>query len=105
MGTLEQRIVGFADGVPAGAEREARAAFDELLALLNEGRVRAAEREKAGAWRVNAWVKSGILLGFRLGKVIDFSGPGPLRFYDKDTYPLKQFAPEDTVRVVPGGSS
>ena len=105
MGTLEHQIARFADAVPTGAEREARKAFDELLALLNEGQVRAAERDKAGTWRVNAWVKMGILLGFRLGKLVDMSGSGPLRFFDKDTYPLKRLTPDDTVRVVPGGSS
>jgi 2,3,4,5-tetrahydropyridine-2,6-dicarboxylate N-succinyltransferase len=102
---IEQQIAKFAAGVPAGAEPQARKAFDELLALLNEGRVRAAERDGAGAWRVNAWVKSGILLGFRLGQLADQSGHGPLRFFDKDTYPLKDLTTKQNVRVVPGGSS
>jgi 2,3,4,5-tetrahydropyridine-2,6-dicarboxylate N-succinyltransferase len=54
---------------------------------------------------VNAWVKQGILLGFRLGELEDMSGPGPLSFVDKNTFPTRRFAIEDRVRVVPGGSS
>jgi 2,3,4,5-tetrahydropyridine-2-carboxylate N-succinyltransferase len=80
--------------------------FDEFKAALNEGRVRAAEPDPAAAtgWRVNTWVKQGILLGFRLGRIIDMSAGG-LPFYDKHTYPLKQIPPSQNVRLVPGGSS
>lgn len=95
----------FASG--AAADRgQARAAFARLRAALSAGEVRAAEPDAAqpGGWRVNAWVKQGILLGFRMGDVIrmspDEAGP---QFYDKDTLPLKML--DDRVRVVPGGSS
>ena len=100
---LARTIGHFASGVPPGAEAAARAAFDELLDLLNRGLVRAAELD-GGGWRVNAWVKQGILLGFKLGVLSDQSH-GPFHFYDKDTYPLKRSALSDNVRVVPGGSS
>ena len=103
---LQQRITQYAAGVPAGSEADARKAFDELQALLNQGKVRAATRDAQGVWHVNAWVKSGILLGFRIGKLVDQSGgAGPLRFFDKDTYPLKPLTVADNVRVVAGGSS
>jgi 2,3,4,5-tetrahydropyridine-2-carboxylate N-succinyltransferase len=78
-------------------------AFGEFKAALNEGRVRAAEPTSEG-WRVNAWVKKGILLGFRLGRIVEVPGLG-LPFYDKHTYPLKQIPPEQNLRIVPGGSS
>ncbi|MBI4503188.1 MAG: 2,3,4,5-tetrahydropyridine-2,6-dicarboxylate N-succinyltransferase [Gemmatimonadetes bacterium] len=102
---LEEQILGFAAGVSPGSEKDARHAFDEFLALLNQGKVRAASRDANGNWRANSWVKAGILLGFRLGKLADQSGSGPLRFFDKDTYPVKTLVPQDNVRVVPGGSS
>lgn len=83
---------------------EAEAAVSELLSLLNEGRIRAAERSDSGTWAANAWVKQGILLGFRIGELRDFSVNG-LSFFDKHTYPLKPVALEDRLRIVPGGSS
>ncbi len=92
----------------AGAEAvkspAARKAFLQLRAGLTDGSVRAAEK-RAGRWRVNVWVKQGILLGFRLGELEDMSGAGPLSFVDKDTYPARHFSPADRLRVVPGGSS
>jgi 2,3,4,5-tetrahydropyridine-2-carboxylate N-succinyltransferase len=95
----------FADGVPAGEEPAALEAFRALKSELNAGRVRAAERESDGRWRANAWVKAGILLGFRLGRVGPAATGGPFPFYDKDTYPLRALGPEDGVRLVPGGSA
>jgi 2,3,4,5-tetrahydropyridine-2,6-dicarboxylate N-succinyltransferase len=95
----------FASGVPSGEEAAALDAFRILKAELNSGRVRAAERGPDGRWRANAWVKAGILLGFRLGKVGPAAAGGPFPFYDKDTYPLRPLGPEDGVRLVPGGSA
>jgi len=80
------------------------AALNALKAELNAGRVRAAEKI-GNAWRVNAWVKKGILLGFRIGALQDLSINENFRFYDKSTYPLKAIAINDGVRIVPGGSS
>lgn len=82
------------------------ALFDEFKAALNRGEVRAAERDEDNSWRVNAWVKRGILAGFRMGTLADMSPPdGSLYFFDKDTYPVRQFTTFDNVRLVPGGSS
>ncbi|MBI4463925.1 MAG: 2,3,4,5-tetrahydropyridine-2,6-dicarboxylate N-succinyltransferase, partial [Acidobacteria bacterium] len=83
-------------------------AFAELKQGLNSGTVRAAEPargETPSGWKVNAWVKMGILLGFRIGMLEDMSADGRFPFYDKSTYPLKQIDMESGVRVVPGGSS
>jgi 2,3,4,5-tetrahydropyridine-2-carboxylate N-succinyltransferase len=82
-----------------------RALFAEFKRALNRGQVRAAERSERGEWRVNPWVKRGILLGFRMGSLKDMSGTGGLRFFDKDTYPLRAMTTDDNVRIVPGGSS
>src|SRR5579863_5778167 len=81
-------------------------AFDELKAGLNDGSIRAAEPDAGSptGWKVNAWVKKGILLGFRIGRIVEMPGLG-LPFRDKHTYPLKQIPPGQNVRVVPGGSS
>jgi len=102
---LRAAIERFAAGVPAGHESEARAAFQSLKAALNRGEARAAERGADGSWRANAWVKSGILLGFRLGRIAPAASGGPFPFFDKDTYPLRAIGPEDGVRLVPGGSA
>jgi 2,3,4,5-tetrahydropyridine-2,6-dicarboxylate N-succinyltransferase len=82
-----------------------RALFDEFKTHLNRGAIRAAERQADGSWSVNTWVKQGILLGFRMGKLIDMSTTPPLRFFDKDTYPVRPTTVADNVRIVPGGSS
>jgi 2,3,4,5-tetrahydropyridine-2-carboxylate N-succinyltransferase len=102
---LRRELERFAEGVPPGQEPAALDAFRALKAELNAGRVRAAEREPDGTWRANGWVKAGILLGFRLGRVGPAATGGPFPFYDKDTYPLRALGPEDGVRLVPGGSA
>ncbi|MGH9665470.1 MAG: 2,3,4,5-tetrahydropyridine-2,6-dicarboxylate N-succinyltransferase [Bryobacteraceae bacterium] len=82
--------------------------FQRFKEALNRGGIRSAEPDSTAAsgWRVNAWVKKGILLGFRMGAIVDMSvNPARQPFLDKATYPVKQFAPEDGVRIVPGGSS
>jgi 2,3,4,5-tetrahydropyridine-2-carboxylate N-succinyltransferase len=82
----------------------ALAAFHEVLDGLNAGTLRAATRQADGSWAAHAWVKQGILLGFRLGAIVDQSAAG-FSFFDKETYPLKRFEPGAGVRIVPGGSS
>ena len=93
----------------ATADRdEARACFAELRQALARGELRAAEPDPGSptGWRVNAWVKQGILLGFRHGDVVDQSmDHGRLSFFDKDTLPLRRFDAAAGVRIVPGGSA
>jgi 2,3,4,5-tetrahydropyridine-2-carboxylate N-succinyltransferase len=93
----------------ASAERDTvRATFAELRDALSAGTVRAAEPDPDSAigWRVNTWVKQGILLGFRFGDVVDVSmDHGKWPFYDKDTLPLKRPGLAAGVRIVPGGSA
>jgi len=81
---------------------EAQRTFLEFRDQLTQGKIRAAEKV-GGRWMVNAWVKQGILLGFRLGALAEMNAG--LSFVDKDTFPARQFTIADRVRVVPGGSS
>jgi 2,3,4,5-tetrahydropyridine-2,6-dicarboxylate N-succinyltransferase len=82
--------------------------FQEFKKALNAGQARAAEPDPGSplGWRVNAWVKRGILIGFRMGRSVDMSEEGSrLSFFDKSTYPPKTVTLQDSVRIVPGGSS
>jgi 2,3,4,5-tetrahydropyridine-2,6-dicarboxylate N-succinyltransferase len=96
----------FAAGAAAVTDPAAIEAFLALRGAVERGEVRAAEPDSASptGWRVNAWVKQGILLGFRLGALEEVHA-GPLSFVDKHTYPARLFSTGDGVRVVPGGSA
>ena len=102
----------FTQGAAAIGNDEALHAFERLRNALELGTLRSAEPDTASptGWRVNAWVKRGILLGFRIGALAEMSGLDPLggstlSFVDKDTYPIRRFLPENGIRIVPGGSS
>ena len=109
---LEQEIAQHVAAGPAATiDSRAMTTFLALRSALEAGEVRAAEPDAASpfGWRVNAWVKQGILLGFRLGALEEMpsaslSFPG-LSFVDKNTFPARRFTAGDGVRVVPGGSS
>jgi 2,3,4,5-tetrahydropyridine-2-carboxylate N-succinyltransferase len=120
LSAFEQSIEHFSSLGPAAiGDSHAEAAFHTLRDALEAGELRAAEPDAASpiGWRVNAWVKRGILLGFRIGKLADQSVVGfhtgshpfgqqpQLSFVDKETYPARTFKPEQGIRVVPGGSS
>lgn len=79
----------------------------DLLHRLEQGEIRAAQRDHAGTWRAVPWVKQGILVAFRIGKVVavDDAASTPFSFFDKHTLPTRHFALADGVRVVPGGST
>jgi 2,3,4,5-tetrahydropyridine-2,6-dicarboxylate N-succinyltransferase len=105
---LQQSIESLFEEKPATYSEEQRGSFLQFRELLNRGVIRSAERDESQStgWRVNAWVKKGILLGFRMGGVVEMSGPGGAsQFFDKSTYPLKRFNVNDGIRIVPGGSS
>jgi 2,3,4,5-tetrahydropyridine-2-carboxylate N-succinyltransferase len=101
--SLETAIEDLFEHPPAQYSDEQKNVFFEFRDLLNRGAIRAAEPDASqpSGWRVNAWVKKGILLGFRIGGIVEMSG----QFFDKSTYPLKRIGAADGVRVVPGGSS
>ena len=84
---------------------EDRALFAEFRGALRRGEIRAAERSKHGVWQTNRWVKRGILLGFRMGQMVEMSKPTEsFQFFDKDTYPPRPMTLEDRIRIVPGGT-
>ncbi len=91
----------------AGTEKAKKSHFDlfnEFKSHLNAGRIRAAQPEN-GQWIVNTWVKKGILLGFRIGQLEDFSVDKRFVYFDRGTFPLKTITLRDAIRIVPGGSS
>jgi 2,3,4,5-tetrahydropyridine-2,6-dicarboxylate N-succinyltransferase len=105
---LPSEIEQLFDCPPPQYTEEHRRTFEEFKGALNRGEVRAAEPDAASktGWRTNAWVKKGILLGFRMGKVVDMSVDRVRQpFFDKDTYPVKAVNVASQVRIVPGGSS
>lgn len=81
-----------------------RLTFRNFLEELDSGKIRAAEKID-GEWKVNSWVKKGILVGFRMGALTDQSIDEQFHYFDKDTYPLKNLKLESAVRIVPGGSA
>ena len=105
---LQLEIERLFESPPAQYTEEHRRLFEAFKAALNRGEVRAAEPDAASktGWRTNAWVKKGILLGFRMGKVVDMSVDRVRQpFFDKDTFPVKAVNVASQVRIVPGGSS
>jgi 2,3,4,5-tetrahydropyridine-2,6-dicarboxylate N-succinyltransferase len=121
---LQTRIEDLYSGKAAASPEESLKAFAELKAALNEGRIRAAEPDATSptGWKANAWVKKGILLGFRIGQAVEMSlrvpdgvpgaatsavaaGGAGFQFRDKHTYPLQKLPAERNIRIVPGGSS
>lgn len=103
MNDLQERITDLAaqEDVNRGTAGDAVA---DLLQALNAGKVRSASRDADGTWQAHTWVKQGILLGFRIGRMVDYS-TDDFPFYDKHTYPVKPLRKSDDVRLVPGGSS
>ncbi len=91
-------------GIPLAPD--AQQLFDCAIVLLERGEIRAAHRDAHGVWQAVPWVKRAILLGFRLGRVVEMSSStGPFHFFDKHTFPTRDFRLDHQVRIVPGGST
>ena len=108
MQDLAEEITSLFEQGASAPKQQARDAFARLRAELSAGRVRAAEPDPSSptGWRVNIWVKQGILLALRWGDIVDVGvGKGRWPFLDKDTLPLKRLDPSTHIRVIPGGSS
>src|SRR5436190_4461266 len=103
MSSLQQSIENLSNG-GVTTDSSARQTFLEFRDALTSGKIRAAEKS-TGKWTVNTWVKQGILLGFKLGELVEMGGRDGLSFVDKDTFPARRFSVADRVRLVPGGSS
>src|SRR5205814_4567231 len=104
MHSLKSAIERLAAIETVGRTPEALQVFLEFREQLTKGKIRAAQKID-GEWKVNVWVKQGILLGFRLGQLVRMGSESCLPFVDKDTFPVRKFSLEERVRVVPGGSS
>ena len=105
---LAERIEQFFEQQTTSYEQECYDTFREFKKGLNSGEIRAAEAVQGAepsGWKVNPWVKKGILLGFRIGMLENMSIDEQFRYFDKDTFPLKKFEIDHGVRIVPGGSS
>lgn len=107
MQSLKSSIERLLASTDVQSNASARSAFLEFRDALTQGKIRAAEKgvdpADPGRWVVNAWVKQGILLGFKIGELVEMNAG--LSFVDKDTFPARQFYLGDRIRVVPGGSS
>jgi 2,3,4,5-tetrahydropyridine-2-carboxylate N-succinyltransferase len=104
---LQAQILSLVSGDLASRRDEALTVFTQLRNDLNSGTIRSAEPDgsNASGWKVNTWVKQGILLGFKLGKLGIIGSAEPWFFSDKDTLPVRHFTESENVRVVPGGST
>jgi 2,3,4,5-tetrahydropyridine-2-carboxylate N-succinyltransferase len=105
---MRTEIENLFDQKPAAYTEEHFALFARFKQALNQGAIRSAEPDASApsGWRVNIWVKKGILAGLRMGAVVNMS-PDPVRLpmFDKATWPVKRLSPADGIRLVPGGSS
>ena len=102
--SLQQKIEAmFAQSEFTSDDREV---YEDFKAALRKGEIRSAEKDSNGTWHANLWVKQGILLGFRMGRMVEMGKPTEtLRFFDKDTFPLRPMTIDDGVRIVMGGSA
>ncbi len=104
---MQEGIERLFEEKPASYSNQQIEFFEQFRDMLNLGVIRAAEPDASApiGWRVNAWVKKGILLGFRMGTIVPMGEDVAFQFFDKSTYPLRKFSMGDGVRIVPGGSS
>ena len=103
---LKQKIEELIAADKTEFDADDREIFNLFKSELREGRLRAAEKDENGEWQTNAWVKRGILLGFKMGKMVNMSFSGEtFQFFDKDTFPLRPMNLDDKIRIVPGGST
>ncbi len=105
MNELKEKILEYTNDFSAASHLEMQKLIRSFVDGLNNGSIRAAEPDGNGRWIVNPWVKQGILLLFKYGKLEDVSAGGDFKFFDKHTLPLRPMRLEDGIRVVPGGSS
>jgi 2,3,4,5-tetrahydropyridine-2-carboxylate N-succinyltransferase len=103
--SLRERIEALSARDRTAYTSEDRATWEEFKAALNCGKVRTAERSPGGQWRVNGWVRLGILVGFQLGSLNSAPAETDVRFFEEVTCPMRALTVADKVRVVPGGSS
>ena len=105
---MHSQIEHLFDHPPATYTAEHFALFEQFKQSLNRGEIRAAHPDPSapGSWRAESWVKKGILVGFRMGQIVDMSIDAKKQpFFDKSTFPPREISSADNIRIVPGGSS
>ena len=101
---MKNQILDLYNKKPSSYGEAERELFNGFLEALNQGKIRSCDYLE-GSWVVNAWVKMGILIGFRMGVLTELPWSDKKPFFDKDTFVERQFSLTDQVRIVPGGSS
>ncbi len=101
--TIENKINALYDKTSAFNENDLQT-FQEFKSLLNTGSIRAAQKVN-NEWKTNIWVKKGILIGFKMGKIVSMNWSPQKPFVDKDTFPEYNYHTLNNVRIVPGGTS
>lgn len=101
---LEHSVTTLYDSAKRDYSPKDIAVFASFMDALDNGRIRACEKI-GDVWVVNSWIKMGILLGFRMGRLIEYPVSDTKSFFEKETFPEKRFQLSDEVRIVPGGSS
>ena len=99
---IEKKIIGLYEKTEYS--KKDREIFDDFINLLNNGEIRSAEYD-GKKWKVNLWVKKGIIVGFKMGKIVEYQLSENYSFTDKDTYGVQTFNPIRKIRMVPGGTS
>ncbi len=103
---LQERIEDLAASDKSEFDAQDHDVFNDFKTALRTGKIRSAERDENGDWHANAWVKQGILLGFKMGEMVTMSFSGEtFQFFDKNTFPLRPMNLDDKIRIVPGGST
>jgi 2,3,4,5-tetrahydropyridine-2-carboxylate N-succinyltransferase len=103
--SIKDYILKTVETAPAKAPTDFHDVFEFFLQGLENGSIRSAE-PSGNDWIVNGWVKRGILLGFKYGKVIPMGTEGSFKFFDKDTFPTQYMnGTQRNIRIVPGGST
>ncbi len=103
---LQEKIEDLAASDKSEFDAQDHDVFNDFKAALRTGKIRSAERDENGDWHANAWVKQGILLGFKMGEIVTMSFSGEtFQFFDKNTFPLRPMNLDDKIRIVPGGST
>ncbi len=103
---LQEKIEDLAASDKSEFDAQDHDVFNDFKTALRTGKIRSAERDENGDWHANAWVKQGILLGFKMGEMVTMSFSGEtFQFFDKNTFPLRPMNLDDKIRIVPGGST
>lgn len=94
--TIVEKAFEERDTVNASTKGEIREAVDHALDLLDQGKVRVAERESDGTWKVHQWLKKAVLLSFRLNSMgIISGGPDGSNWWDKVPSKFDNWKSED----------